>query len=48
MVPEELMRDTSGARAYAGFLGELGERVPGAVLPHVSLVIGLMDGEVQT
>ena len=43
----ELSRDTSGARAYAAFLTETGDRVPGAMLPHVSLLMALMDGEVN-
>jgi hypothetical protein len=46
MDPGELSRDTSGARAYAAFLTELGDLVPAVVLPHVSLLMGLLDGEV--
>ena len=46
MDAQEFARDASGARAYAAFLGDLGERVPGALLPHVSLLMSLMDGEV--
>lgn len=44
----ELARDTSGVKAYAAFLTELGEKVPGEILPHVSLLMGLMDGEAYT
>ena len=47
MDPKDLARDTSGTRAYAAFVVEMAERVPNAVLPSISLVMGLLDGEVQ-
>jgi condensin complex subunit 1 len=46
MDPRDAVRDTSGAKAYAQFLVELGEKVPAAALPSVSVVVGHLDEEV--
>lgn len=43
---KDLARDTSGTRAYATFLVELAERIPAIMLPSISVLLGLLDGEV--
>ena len=47
MDPRDLARDTSGTRAYAAFLVELAERSPAAMLKDISVLIGLLDQEVN-
>lgn len=46
MDPKDLARDTSGTRAYAAFLVEMAEKIPAAMLPNISVLISLLDGEV--
>lgn len=46
MDPKELARDSSGTRAYAAFLVELSQCVPEVVLPNISVILDLLDGEV--
>ena len=46
MNPADLAKDTSGTRSYASFLMELAEKVPAVMLPNLSLLQGLLDGEV--
>lgn len=46
MDPKELARDSSGTRAYAAFLVELAQCVPEVVLPNISVILDLLDGEV--
>ncbi|XP_076451927.1 condensin complex subunit 1-like isoform X3 [Babylonia areolata] len=48
MDPRDAARDTSGARAYSQFLVEVGEKVPAAVLPNVSVVLSHLDEESYT
>ncbi|PVD36929.1 hypothetical protein C0Q70_03922 [Pomacea canaliculata] len=43
--PQDVARDSSGARAFSQFLVEIAEKVPAAVLPNVSVVLALLDGE---
>lgn len=47
MDPRDLTRDTSGTRAYADFLVELGGRVPSQIIPNISVLLCHLDGEVQ-
>jgi len=47
MDPKELARDTSGTRAYAMFLVELAQYVPEVMLPNISVLMVLLDGEVR-
>jgi len=46
MDPKELSRDSSGTRAYAAFLVELARCVPAVMLPSISVLLVLLDGEV--
>ena len=46
MDPKELSRDTSGTRAFANFLVELGKCVPAVMLPSISVLLVLLDEEV--
>ena len=46
MDSKDLARDTSGAKSYATFLAEVGDRVPQAVLPTISTILSQLDGEV--
>ena len=46
MDAKDLSRDTSGTRAYAAFLVELAEKIPAVMLPSISVIMGLLDGEV--
>ncbi|KAL8621609.1 hypothetical protein ACOMHN_036842 [Nucella lapillus] len=48
MDPRDAVRDTTGARAYSQFLVEIGEKVPAAVLPNVSVVLAHLDEECYT
>uniref|UniRef100_UPI00398F2381 condensin complex subunit 1 isoform X2 n=1 Tax=Pristiophorus japonicus TaxID=55135 RepID=UPI00398F2381 len=41
-------REASGARCYAAFLVELAERIPGVMIPNVSLILDLLNGESYT
>ena len=43
---KDLARDSSGTRAYAGFLVELAERIPMLMLPTISVLISHLDEEV--
>ncbi len=47
MDPRDLARDTSGTRAYAAFLVELAEKIPAVMMPHISVLLALLDGEVH-
>ncbi|XP_035829509.1 condensin complex subunit 1, partial [Aplysia californica] len=44
----EAAKDSASAKAYAGFLVELGERMPAVVLPCVPLILCHLDGESYT
>jgi len=46
MDTKELSRDSSGTRAYAAFLLELSRVVPAIMLPSISVLLVLLDGEV--
>ena len=46
MDARDLTRDSSGTRAYSSFLVELAERIPEVMLPSISVLLGLLDGEV--
>ena len=43
---KDLARDTSGTRGYAAFLVDLGERIPGLLLPNMVVLLPLLDEEV--
>ena len=43
----DLSRDSSGARAYSVFLVELAEKVPRVMMPNISVLLALLDGEVS-
>uniref|UniRef100_A0A6P8PGL9 Condensin complex subunit 1 n=1 Tax=Geotrypetes seraphini TaxID=260995 RepID=A0A6P8PGL9_GEOSA len=43
--PEELVRETSGVKAYSVFLIELAEKNPAVMLPNISVLLGHLDGE---
>jgi len=47
MDTKELSRDSSGTRAYAAFLLELARCVPSVMLPSISVLLVLLDGEVN-
>ncbi|GCC42221.1 hypothetical protein chiPu_0026004, partial [Chiloscyllium punctatum] len=40
-------QESAGSRACATFLTELADRVPEAVMPNISLVLDLLNGEVS-
>jgi len=44
---KDLSRDSSGTRAYAAFLLELARCVPAVMLPSISVLLVLLDGEVR-
>lgn len=44
--PQELARDTSGAKGYTAFLAELAEQTPAIVLANMSVLLHHLDGEV--
>jgi len=48
MDTKELSRDSSGTRAYAAFLLELARYVPAVMLPSISVLLVLLDGEVSS
>ena len=48
MDTKELSRDTSATRTYAAFLLELARCVPAVMLPSISVLLVLLDGEVST
>ena len=48
MDTKELSRDSSGTRAYAAFLLELSRCVPAVMLPSISVLLVLLDGEVSS
>ncbi|XP_078507673.1 condensin complex subunit 1 isoform X2 [Lissotriton helveticus] len=43
--PQELARETSGVKAYASFLTELGEQIPAIMIPSISVLLDHLDGE---
>ncbi|XP_069099190.1 condensin complex subunit 1 [Pleurodeles waltl] len=43
--PQELARETSGVKAYASFLTELGEQIPAVMIPSISVLLDHLDGE---
>ncbi|XP_066469890.1 condensin complex subunit 1 [Tiliqua scincoides] len=43
--PQELARDTSGAKGYTAFLAELAEQIPAIVLANMSVLLHHLDGE---
>jgi len=47
MDTKDLSRDSSGTRAYAAFLLELSRCVPDVMLPSISVLLVLLDGEVS-
>jgi len=47
MDSKDLSRDSSGTRAYAAFLLELSRCVPDVMLPSISVLLVLLDGEVS-
>jgi len=47
MDTKDLSRDSSGTRAYAAFLLELARCVPAIMLPSISVILVLLDGEVS-
>ena len=47
MDPQDLARDNSGTRAYAGFLVEVSEKIPAVMLPSISVLLCHLDGEVS-
>lgn len=44
--PQELSRDTSGAKGFATFLTELAERVPAILMSSMCILLDHLDGEV--
>ena len=44
--PQDMSRDTSGTRALATFVAEIGERLPDIVLSIISSLLPHLDGEV--
>jgi len=44
---KDLTRDTSSTRAYAAFLLELSEKIPAVMMPNISVLLSLLDGEVR-
>lgn len=44
--PQELSRDTLGAKGFANFLTELAERVPAILMSSMCVLLDLLDGEV--
>ncbi|XP_067882621.1 condensin complex subunit 1 [Heterodontus francisci] len=38
-------RESSGARSFAAFLAELAERIPEVMIPNISLIVDLLNGE---
>ena len=43
---KDLTKDTSGTRAFAMFMIDLSEKIPDLMLPSISVIMGLLDGEV--
>ncbi|XP_027625021.1 condensin complex subunit 1 [Tupaia chinensis] len=43
--PQELSRDSSGAKGFAAFLTELAERVPAVLMSSVCVLLDHLDGE---
>ncbi|XP_019483213.1 PREDICTED: condensin complex subunit 1 isoform X1 [Hipposideros armiger] len=43
--PQELSRDTSGAKGFAAFLTELAERVPAILMSSMCILLDHLDGE---
>ncbi|KAJ8021490.1 Condensin complex subunit 1 [Holothuria leucospilota] len=48
MDQQDLARDNSGTRGYAGFISELSDLIPDAILPSISLLLIHLDGESYT
>lgn len=46
--PDELAKESSGVKAYAAFLAELSEKIPGIMLPSMSVLLDHVDGESYT
>lgn len=44
---EELARESSGVKAFSGFLSELSTLVPEAMIPNISVLLTHLEGEVQ-
>ena len=47
MDSKDLTKDTSGTRAFATFMIDLAEKIPELMLPSISVILGLLDGEVS-
>jgi len=47
MESSDLSRDTSGTRAFSQFLVELADKIPGQVLPNISLLMAHLEGDVS-
>lgn len=45
--PQELSRDSSGAKGFAAFLTELAERVPAILMSSMCILVDHLDGEVR-
>ncbi|XP_037370387.1 condensin complex subunit 1 isoform X4 [Talpa occidentalis] len=43
--PQELSRDTSGAKGFAAFLTELAERIPAILMSSMCILLDHLDGE---
>ncbi|PIK49362.1 putative condensin complex subunit 1 [Apostichopus japonicus] len=48
MDQQDLARDNSGTRGYAGFISELSDLIPDTILPSMSLLLTHLDGESYT
>lgn len=44
--PQEMSRDTAGAKGFAAFLTELAERIPAALMSSMCMLLDHLDGEV--
>ncbi|XP_063142429.1 condensin complex subunit 1 isoform X3 [Rattus norvegicus] len=43
--PQEMSRDTAGAKGFAAFLTELAERIPAALMSSMCMLLDHLDGE---
>lgn len=43
--PQELSRDTAGAKGFAAFLTELAERIPAVLMANMCILLDHLDGE---
>ena len=48
MDTRDLSRDTSGTRAYSAFLVELAGKIPAVMMPNISVLLSLLDGDVRS